>query len=134
MSVFAKRPSKKSKTSPTISTWVEQVKPKVIYGKWQWAFTDCCGSRKGISTPESSGDNIDLELRNDYTFLETHHKKNALPRDGNFILFKQDGFNMIQFNDERPARYMLSENNDTLTLSWKYLELQTETYIRKVNK
>ncbi len=132
LGAFAKKPPKKPKT-PTASTWVEPAKPKLIYGNWTWFETDCCGSRRGVSTPESSGDNISLELRNDYTFIETHSKKNALPREGNIILFKQDGYNMIQFNDERPARYYLSDNNDTLTLSWKYMELQTEKYIRKKN-
>ena len=38
---------------------------------------------------------------------------------------------MIQFNDERPAQYFLSAKGDTLTISWKYLELQTEKYLRK---
>jgi hypothetical protein len=63
--------------------------------------------------------------------MEIHTKKNTLPRSGNCILFKENTSDMIQFNDERPAKYYLSANGDTLTLSWKYLELQTEKYIRK---
>ncbi len=114
--------------------WVEPVKPvapKNIFGSWIWFETDCCGIRHGISTPESTADNIELELKADNTFMEIHTKKNTLPRSGNCILFKENTSDMIQFNDERPAKYYLSANGDTLTLSWKYLELQTEKYIRK---
>ena len=114
--------------------WIEPAKPVVpknIFTKWIWVETDCCGFRHGISTPESTSDVIELELNPDNTFLETHTKKNALPRSGNIIMFKENNFDMIQFNDERPARYNLSANGDTLVLSWKHLELQTEKYTRK---
>ena len=63
--------------------------------------------------------------------MEVHTKKNTLPRAGNVILFKENNVDMIQFNDERSAQYFLSNNNDTLIISWKHLELQTEKYIRK---
>ncbi len=111
--------------------WVEPPKPKSIFGNWTWIETDCCGIRHGLSSPSSTGDNIQLELQNDNTFMEEHTKPNALPRGGNFTLYKESDADMIKFNDERPARYYLSENNDTLTVSWKYLELQTEKYLRK---
>lgn len=58
-------------------------------------------------------------------------QKNPLPRSGTIILFKENAQDVMQFNDERPARYYLSDNGDTLTLSWKHLELQTEKYLRK---
>ena len=54
-----------------------------------------------------------------------------MPRSGTIILFKENLQEVMQFNDERPARYFLSDNGDTLTLSWKHLELQTEKYLRK---
>ena len=41
---FAKKPPKNSKAKP-ISSWVEPPKPKIIYGKWAWIETDCCGTR-----------------------------------------------------------------------------------------
>ena len=111
--------------------WVEPVKTKNIYGNWLWIQTDCCGIRHGVSTPTSTSDNIELVLNSDNTFMETHTKINALPRSGILLLNKQETFDVIQFNDERPARYSLSVNSDTLTISWKYLELQTEKYLRK---
>lgn len=114
--------------------WIEPTKPvqpKNIYGSWIWFETDCCGMRHGLSTPTSSADNIELELKENNTFLEIHTKKNALPRSGNCLLFRENQMDMIQFNDERPAQYSLSGNGDTLTISWKYLELQTEKYERK---
>lgn len=111
--------------------WVDPVKPKNIYGNWIWVETNCCGLRQGISTPESTADIITLELNPDNTFLETHTKKNALPRSGSIIMFRENLNDMIQFNDERPAKYYLSSNGDSLTLSWKHLELQVEKYVRK---
>lgn len=114
--------------------WVDPFKPKPlanIYGNWIWKETDCCGARRGISNPENTNDAITLELKSDNTFLETHAKSTALPRSGTVIMFKENNIDMVQFNDERPAQYFLSNNGDTLTLSWKYMELQTEKYIRK---
>ena len=74
------------------------------------------------------------EVAKDNTFKETSNK-HRIPRQGTIILtktYKEDKSytNMIQFNDERPAHYSLSKNGDTLTLSWEYLELQKETYVR----
>lgn len=134
--LFAEKPPKAPKLPKPKKggEWIEPSKPaapKNIYGNWIWVETDCCGIRHGISTPESTSDNIELELRTDNTFMEIHTKKNALSRSGNNILFKENNTDMVQFNDERPAQYFLSENGDTLTLSWKYLELQTEKYVRK---
>ena len=119
---------------PKKNEWIEPVRkvvPQNIYGNWTWLTTDCCGSRHGITTPESTNDNIVLELKPDNTFTELHTKKNTLPRSGTILLFKENMQEVMQFNDERPARYSLSDNGDTLTLSWKHLELQTERYIRK---
>ena len=116
------------------SEWKEpekHVEVKNLYGEWVWIETDCCGMRHGISTPESTSDYIELEVKNDNTFTEIHTKKLTLPRSGSFIMFKEVDADMIQFNDERPAKYFLSLNADTLTISWKHLELQTEKYIRK---
>ncbi len=114
--------------------WIDPIKPivlKNIYGNWIWMETDCCGIRHGLSTPISTADNIELELKEDNTFMEIHAKKNTLPRSGNLLMFKENESNMMQFNDERPAQYFLSTNGDTLTISWKHLELQTEKYLRK---
>lgn len=126
--VMVAKPPKMPK--PVKGTWVEPAKPKVIYGNWKWIETNCCGLRNGISNPTSTADSITLVLLKDNTFDEQHTKKNALPRSGNFLLFKDAEHDMVQFNDERPARYTLSASGDTLTISWKYLELQSEKYIR----
>lgn len=133
LSSFASKPPKMLKPKKG-TEWVDPVRPvtpKNIYGNWTWIETDCCGMRHGLSTPLSTGDNIELELKEDNTFLEIHTKPNALPRSGNCILFKENLVDMLQFNDERPAQYFLSAKGDTLTISWKYLELQTEKYLRK---
>ncbi len=127
-----KKPPKLPK--PKAGEWVEPAKPikaKSIYGEWTWMETDCCGMRHGLSTPESTSDNIELTLKEDNSFMELHTKKNTLPRSGTFIMFKENEVDKIQFNDERPAQYSISANGDTLTISWKYLELQTEKYIRR---
>lgn len=130
---FSKRPPKLPK--PKTGEWIETNKPttpvKNIYGVWTWFETDCCGARHGISTPISTANNIELDIKNDNTFFETHTKKNALPRSGSIIMFKENNNDMVQFNDERPAQFYLSTNSDTLTISWKHLELQTEKYVRK---
>jgi hypothetical protein len=128
--ILTARPPKLPKPKKD-AEWVEPAKPKNIFSSWTWIETNCCGLRQGISTPESTADNIDLDLKQDNTFMETHTKVNALPRSGNFNLFKENLNDMIQFNDERPAQYFLSSNGDTLTISWKYLELQVEKYVRK---
>jgi hypothetical protein len=129
LTLISGRPPKLPK--PKKGEWIEPAKIKNIFGNWIWIETDCCGIRHGISTPKSTGDNIELEIMNDNTFLEVHTKINALPRSGSINTYKEEEADMIQFNDERPARYFLSANSDTLTISWKYLELQTEKYIRK---
>ncbi len=125
---FAQKSSKKNKKNSII--WVDPPKPKIIYGKWAWIETDCCGLRHGISNPQNTSDNIELLINSDNSFYESHTKKNTLPRSGSILLFKENNIEMVQFNDERPARYYLSTNNDTLTLSWKHLELQTEKYVK----
>lgn len=133
MGYFLAKPPKLPKPKKG-GEWIEPAKPvqpKNIYGSWIWFETDCCGMRHGLSNPASTSDNIELELKEDNTFLEIHTKKNALPRSGNCLLFRENQMDMIQFNDERPAQYSLSTNGDTLTISWKYLELQTEKYERK---
>lgn len=113
--------------------WVEPERKvdKNIFGNWIWLSTDCCGIRHGITNPANTSDDIELEINNNNTFLEVHSKKNTLPRSGSFTQFQQNAQDMIQFNDERPAQYFLSAKGDTLTLSWKYLELQTEKYLKK---
>lgn len=128
------KPPKVSKTKPKPNEWVVPYKAsvsKIIYGNWLWIETDCCGVRHGLSNPNSTNDSIVLNLNVDNSFLETHTKPSTLPRNGNFILFKENNMDMVQFNDERPAKYSISDNNDTLILSWKHLELQTEKYLRK---
>lgn len=135
LSSFSGKPPKMPRIKKG-SEWVEPVKPAApinIYGNWNWIETDCCGIRHGISTPESTNDIIELEIKNDNSFLEIHSKSNTLPRNGNYITFRDNFSDMIQFNDERPAQYILSKNGDTLVISWKYLELQTEKYVRKSN-
>lgn len=115
------------------SEWIEPVKKATpeIYGNWVWFDTDCCGSRHGVSTPVSTNDNIKLVLNRDNTFREEHSKRNTLPRNGTFFIYKENTQDMVQFNDERPALFSISDNKDTLTLSWKYLELQTERFIKQ---
>ncbi len=128
--LFSGKPPKLPKPKKP-GEWIEPPKPKNINGVWNWIETDCCGLRHGVSTPSSTGDNIELEIKADNTFYETHTKKNTLPRGGVYTLFKDNSDDMIQFNDERPAKYFLSNDGDTIVFSWKYLELQTEKYIRK---
>ncbi|MCB0508898.1 MAG: hypothetical protein KDD21_11430 [Bacteroidetes bacterium] len=102
-----------------------------IYGHWVWIETDCCGARHGISTPQSTLDSIVLIINADNTFDEKHTTVVTVPRNGNVITYVDGTNNMIQFNDERPARFMMSPDGDTMTISWKYLEMQTEIYVRK---
>lgn len=124
--VFSKPP--KNKTAPT--SWVESTS---IYGKWRWIETECCGKKRGKTTPDSYGNNIFLNINANNTFNE-QSEKHRVPREGNITLSKllKDGktYKTIQFNDERPAHYELSKNGDTLVLSWEYLELQKETYVK----
>lgn len=75
-SIFAGKASQDAKTQE--NEWIEPVRkvaPQSIYGNWTWLNTDCCGSRHGITTPESTGDNIALELNANNTFVESHTKK-----------------------------------------------------------
>jgi hypothetical protein len=126
---FSGRPPRLPK--PKNGEWIEPPRQNSIYNNWTWIETDCCGIRHGLTTPSTTGDNIELDLNPDNSFTEVHTKINAFPRSGSFTMYKEGDADMIQFNDERPARYYLSDNGDTLTLSWKYLELQTERYIKK---
>ncbi len=128
--LFSGKPPKMPKPKKP-GEWIDPPKPKNINGIWNWIETDCCGLRHGVSTPSSTSDNIELEIKPDNTFFETHTKKNTLPRTGTYFLFKDNLTDKVQLNDERPAQYFLSADGDTLILSWKYLELQTEKYVRK---
>ena len=132
--IFAKKPPKTKTPKPKPGEWIVPTKasvPKIIFGHWIWQETDCCGIRHGYTNPANTNDSISLILNIDNTFLETHTKINALPRNGSVIMFKETEYDLIQFNDERPARYTISDNNDTSKLSWKHLELQAEKYVRK---
>jgi hypothetical protein len=125
------RPPRLNKNKNSSNEWVEN---KTIYGKWEWFKTECCGSKKGTINTESFGDQIYLDLNADNTFTETS-KKYRVPRTGEIFLTKEtqenESFDVIRFNDERPARYSLSGSGDTLILAWDYLELQTEYFQRK---
>lgn len=125
------RPPRLNKPENQPGEWVEN---KSIYGKWEWFKTECCGTKKGTINTESFGDAIFLDINPDNTFIE-NSKKYRMPRTGEVFLSKEtsenETFDVIRFNDERPARYRLSSNGDTLVLAWDYLELQTEYYIRK---
>ncbi|QQR98481.1 MAG: hypothetical protein IPK18_02830 [Sphingobacteriales bacterium] len=126
---IAKPPKKNTNTNNT-SSWVEN---KTIYGKWEWLKTECCGKKKGTTTPDTYGDKIILELLPNNTFAENANKY-RVPRSGNITLSKVNSYDKqvktIQFNDERPAYYSLSQNGDTLILSWEHLELQKEYYLK----
>ena len=125
------KPPRFDKNKKNTDEWVEN---KTIYGKWEWFKTECCGSKKGTINTESFGDFIFLDLNADNTFVETS-KKYRVPRTGELFLTKEtsenESFDVIRFNDERPARYYLSASGDTLILAWDYMELQTEYYQRK---
>jgi hypothetical protein len=112
----------------------EWIETKSIYGKWVWFKTECCGSKKGTINTESFGDAIYLDLNADNTFMEDS-KKYRIPRTGEIFLSKEvqenESFDVIRFNDERPAHYRLTPNGDTLILTWDYMELQTGFYHRK---
>lgn len=123
--------AKPPKNNSANTSWVESA---TIYGIWKWQKTECCGNKKGVTTPDSYGDNIILDIKSDNTFKEIANK-HRVPREGVVSLTKaikddKSYTNTIQFNDERPAHYNLSKNGDTLVLSWEYLELQKETYVR----
>jgi hypothetical protein len=125
------RPPRIDKTNKDSNEWVEN---KSIYGKWVWFKTECCGSKKGTITTENFGEAIYLDLNSDNTFTE-NSKKYRVPRTGEIFLTKETNenhiYDVIRFNDERPARYSLSADGDTLIFTWDYMELQTEYYHRK---
>ena len=125
------RPPKVNKNKKDGNEWIEN---KTIYGKWLWFKTECCGSKKGTINNESFKDAIYLDLNPDNTFVEDS-KKYRVPRSGEIFLTKETQenktYDVIRFNDERPAHYILSADGDTLILTWDYLELQTEYYHRR---
>ncbi len=125
------KPPRTSKHEAESGEWVEN---KSIYGKWEWFKTECCGTKKGTINTESFGEVILLDINPDNTFIE-NSKRYRVPRTGEVFLSKESSENetyqVIRFNDERPARYTLSSSGDTLILTWAYLELQTEYYFRK---
>ncbi|MCB9033184.1 MAG: hypothetical protein H6553_05055 [Chitinophagales bacterium] len=113
-------------------TWIE---PKTVVGNWIWVKTECCGTQKGITTPQTFGDEIALTINPDMSFKETANKY-KVPRVGSVKLGKKTALNeadvnTIQFNDERPAYYSFSTKGDTLILSWEHLGLQKEYYAKK---
>lgn len=121
-----------SKPPKKESSWVE---PKTVVGNWVWVKTECCGTQKGITTPETFGDQIELTINPDMSFKETANKY-RVPRSGKIKLEEKTVLNSsniktIQFNDERPAQYTFSAKGDTLILNWEYLGLQKEFYVKK---
>ena len=125
------KPPRLNKNKKNTDQWIEN---KSIYGKWEWFKTECCGTKKGTINNEEYGDAINLDLNPDNTFQE-NSKKYRVPRTGEIFLTKDSRenitYDVIQFNDERPAHYKLSPDGDTLIFTWDYLELQTEYYHRK---
>lgn len=131
----ARRSEKKAKETNEMVTNTPVVKDSAVVkptpvGDWTLIKTVCCG-RTSKATNYNIADNVKtLHLGEDNKYLiqgKTNTSKNA----GSYTyLAESEMGKTMQFGADAPA--MLSMySNDTLVLSWGYMDLQTEVFVRK---
>lgn len=106
-----------------------------LYGTWKWEKTACCGRGMKITTDDENTDRT-LVFNEGGKYAET--KNGVVSKEGTFVVRK--GINDYQLStgdsadvvlfDENIAGYVTNQN-DTLVISFGYMDLQTDYYTRK---
>jgi uncharacterized protein (TIGR03067 family) len=102
---------------------------KALTGKWELVKTDCCGRTTKTSMAEP-GEKV-ISFKSDGTMETTEHgKKQASTYQLTRNKTMDENLVMLSMGRETyPAMYHI--DGDTLTLSWGYMDLQIEYYVKK---
>jgi hypothetical protein len=98
-----------------------------ITGTWQWSYTSCC-NRRPVITKDSSARKTLLKFSNGA--VQYYHDKELQSKDTYKISENNKGVPQIKFAEKNYPAY-LSFKGDTMVISYGYMDLQTEYYIRK---
>lgn len=102
---------------------------KSLIGKWELVKTDCCG-RTSKTIPAKPGEK-EMHFKRDGSLIIKHEGKTY---NSYFNLLRNKEFDerivLLQIGRETtPA--MFNFDNDTLVISWGFMDLQTEYYVKK---
>lgn len=100
-----------------------------IVGNWNWLETYCCGRMKGVEKASITKEVKGINIYPDGKFERTENGKvvsSGAYTMGTGTPYKER--NSIQF-DQSPGA-LIDFKGDTVVLSWEYMDLQIETYVR----
>lgn len=126
-----KKEAKNNATSiPVVATDTTAITP-TPFGDWTLIRYVCCGRTTSTKKFNAADNMISLHLGEDMKFSSFDKLNSAGKNAGNFTYNEKGELGKtLQLGNDNPAMmYMLS--NDTLVLSWGYMDLQTEVYLRK---
>lgn len=122
--VAADTPSTVRQVVPTAKEAIQ-----ALEGSWQWIKTECCGRMMSEIFPKEDEDariiSFDLKGNARYFTDETKEKVSEVPYELDKLGPTQP---TIRMGELQPAIFTVK--NDTLILSWGYMDLQIEYYVR----
>ncbi|MBK7503820.1 MAG: hypothetical protein IPI52_01550 [Bacteroidetes bacterium] len=131
LSAFSCRATKEGKNGET-KEGVNKIKldsKNPIVGNWSWLETYCCGRMKGVEKASITKEIKGLNIYPDGNYERTENGK--VTTTGKYTMgtgTPYKGRESIQFDENVGA--LLQINGDTAILSWEYMDLQIETYVR----
>ncbi|MBX7224847.1 MAG: hypothetical protein K1X55_02330 [Chitinophagales bacterium] len=98
-------------------------------GTWNWYRTDCCGRMKGTQLAKDVEDTKTYKIYNDGTYdLIVNGKTTTTGKYALGTGTPYKGRESIQFDNQQGA--LMTISNDTMILSWEYMDLQVEFYTK----
>lgn len=100
-----------------------------LVGQWEWVKTDCCGRMTGEILPKEDEPKRIISFSNDgkanYFINDTKDATNEYTFKIGSLGPKQP---TVKIGEHQPAMFMVED--ETLILSWGYMDLQVEYYKR----
>lgn len=117
-------------TVPVVTTDTTAITPTPI-GDWVLIRYICCGRTTSTKNFNAADNMISLHLGEDMKF-SSFDKLNSSGKNSGTYTYNEKGElgKTLQLGNDNPAMLYM-KSNDTLVLSWGYMDLQTEVYLRK---
>ncbi len=100
-------------------------------GDWVLIRYICCGRTTSTQKYNANDNMITMHLGEDMKFSSFDKLNSSGKKAGNYSYNEKGELGQtLQLGNDSPAM-MYMQSNDTLVLSWGYMDLQTEVYLRK---
>ncbi len=107
---------------------LKKVSKDDIVGSWEWVKTDCCGRTSKTTYADPKNEKRVISFKSDGTAMYYTNDPEGKIAQQKYSLSTMGTQATIQIGDLRPAIFYVNE--DMLTLSWGYMDLQIEYYKR----